>query len=84
MNPFAGLPLAELQALRERYLRVLRGEEFEQTNSNTLAVIRHRMSHDDALRGLSNVMEILQQLDPATYGERITRTIGDHRFASDR
>ena len=85
MNPFVGLPIVELLKLRERYLRVLGGDEFVQTGSSGLSSVRHRMSHDDAMKGLTNVTEALRALDPVTYGgPHVTRTVGDHRFATDR
>jgi sensor histidine kinase YesM len=56
----------------------------EQVNSGGLGSIRHRMSHNDALVGLANVQEALQSADPKTYGYRITRTVGDHRYSTHR
>jgi hypothetical protein len=84
MNPLVGQPIVELLKLRERYMRVLAGEEFEQVNSGGLGSIRHRMSHDDAQKGLASVMEALREADPSAYGPRITRTVGDHRYSTHR
>jgi hypothetical protein len=84
MNPLVGQPIVDLLKLRERYMRVLAGEEMEQVNSGGLGSIRHRMSHDDAQKGLASVMEALQDADPTKYGYRITRTVGDHRYSTHR
>ena len=84
MNPLVGQPIVELLKLRERYMRVLYAEEMKQTNSSGLGVERYEMSHDDAMKGLASVMEALQTADPTTYGPRITRTVGDHRYSTHR